>query len=361
MTIHEHHVIIDINRKFGLGLFKVDWYTGVTITAGVALPSWGVSSFAEGTVTNDTIELDISQDSVMTGLLFGVLVEFNFSVHAEVKIIGHFQFRAWKMPKWVYSHWEELVDFSLNLSIDLLPIVVDLIVSLAKLVPGLKKILAILPSGLLSDLQDYKTGINAENGVDLALKIPMKWDVVYIFRQLAELGLEVLSGPVAEIVVPLVEFADDVEEVLESVGFSIKMGPQINIVFPLRVQLTNLVADDVVFDDIDFGETVKGTNPSGALDVVNTPVRRIGYRFETTVNYISVEVGVWIKVTFLKILSIGGSKTSDVVKLIEDITGKEIDMSAITHNSSMTNAIGDDGLKHDGKDNPSINIQVEFV
>ena len=146
---------------------------------------------------------------------------------------------------------------------------------------------------------------------------------------------------------------------------SLSIGPEINLVFPLRVKMTELVADDVVFETLSFdGSTVTGTNPNGALDVANNPVERIGIQFEQTLELMNVEVGIWSKMSFAKIFcllpSLSGAKDFNLVQTLEEKFGFDLGLGSFK--SSMTNEIGQPGQDPDNQwGHPPESVVVEFI
>ncbi len=367
-TIGESGVLLDVGKK--LGWVKAHARLTWNWTAGLALPSWTANiTVKDGTVTNDRMELSIAENTVMGGTFFGLLINLNLSLEAEKWIPGHPGGTLFH-PHWVSGYWEDQMDRSHNFHFDVIPMGLDMIWDLRKEIPAFKKLIALLPQGLLDHMQDFHNDeIANEDGIFLNIRIPMKWDFIYLARQVAEVGVDVGSNvftpAVAAAVTVLTEVGEAMISLEEELGVSLSIGPEINLVFPLRVKMTELVADDVVFETLSFdGSTVTGTNPNGALDVANNPVERIGIQFEQTLELMNVEVGIWSKMSFAKIFcllpSLSGAKDFNLVQTLEEKFGFDLGLGSFK--SSMTNEIGQPGQDPDNQwGHPPESVVVEFI
>jgi len=359
-TIGKSMIFFDRSKK--VGPQKASAKLSANLTLGLALPSWAVSATVdEGKITDDAMELSLTEDTAMGGMFCGALFDLNFVFDTETWIPGYLWHKGWR-PHWVSAHWHDDFNKSLNFPIDLIPTCVDLLYSLAKLVPGFKKLVAIFPKGLLDHMQDYENGLATSEGLFLDPKIPMKWDLIFIARQVAEvaadLGSNVLTPAAAAIVTALTTFAEAMVSLEEDAGVCIGSGPEITLVFPLHVKITGLVADDVTFGTLAFdGNKITGTNPDSSLDIANTPVQRIGFQCEQTLDLMELTLGWWSSVTFQKVFKLAGSRDFNLVQLIEEHAG--LDLGFGSFKSTMTNEIGQPG--YDNYGNPPESIDVRFI
>ncbi len=195
----------------------------------------------------------------------------------------------------------------------------------------------------------------------------MKWDFIYLARQIAEVGIDVGSNVFTPAVAAAVTFLTTIGEAMisleEEAGVSLSIGPEIDLVFPLRVKMTELIADDVIFESLTFdGSTVTGTDPSGRLDIPS--VERIGIRFEQTLELMDVAVGIWAKMSFAKIFcllpSLHGEKNFNLVQTLEEKF--DFDLGLGSFKSEMSNVIGQPGQDPDNEwGHPPSSVEVKFI
>jgi len=356
-TVGSSNVIFDASKVFAWGESKVAAKLSTNIVAGIALPGWGLSTMVDGTIENDKMTIVVSEDDAVAGMFIGVVFDVNFTIDTQFWVPGH-EHWSWGHSHWVSGYWHGLITKSIDIKYDLLPTCVDLVYSLSKKIPGFKKLVALMPQGLLDNMSVYNDGINNESGLRLSPNIPMKWDLLFIARQLAEIGVSAVSGPFVEIAVPIITVGEAMVSLEEEIGVCLGMGPQLEIVFPIKVKITKLVADDVVFEDLVFeGKTIIGTNPNGTLDIDTTPVQKIGYHCEQTLDLVSTSVGFWSSISALKVLSKSGSIDIDLIDKLQDILGFNLGLDSFY--SSMTNTIGAQGNDEFGQRLDS--IEVNFI
>lgn len=367
-TIGESGVIFDTTKKIGWtkATARLSW----NWTAGVALPSWTTSITVEnGTVSEDSMVLDIGDNTVMGGTFFGLLINLNLSLAADQWVPGH-EHVEWGNTHWVSGHWTDLMNKSHNFSFDVIPTGLDLIWDLRTKIPGFKKLIALMPQGLLDHMQDYHSeSITREDGVFLDIRIPMKWDFIYLARQVAEVGVDVGSNvftpAVAAAVTALTTVGEAMISLEEEAGVSLSIGPEINLVFPLHVRMTELVADDAVFKTLTFdGSTITGTDPDKDINPAVTPVENIGIRFEQSLELMEVTVGIWAKISFAKIFcllpALHGEKDFNLVRTLEEQF--DFDLGFGTFTSEMKNGIGQAGQDPDSEwGHPPASVEVKFV
>jgi len=347
---------------------KVLWlklYTKVTTewTAGIALPSWTASStVVGGEISDDTMTLTLQRgtSSAMGGMLLGVEFDLNIIVQASTWIPGYL-WHHWWHAHWVSGHWDDLPGINHNFSFSLVPLCVDIVYALAKLIPGFKKLVAIIPQGLLDHMQDYEDGFAGEAGVFLDPKMPMKWDLIFIGRQCAEVGADAIGAVLTvgdAVVIGLIALAELAISIEEKIGVCVQLGPEICLVFPLHVKITGLIADDVTFESLEFsGDTITGTNPDGQLNIQSQTVSRIGFRCEQILERMEYSVGVWFNASFKKVISIPASKDFDPIQYYEK--KHNIDYGIGSFSSSMTNEIGKNGQYDLGQ--PPEFVEVKFI
>lgn len=336
--------IMDGSAK--VGWLKASANVNFDASVGFALPAWATSmTVQDGEVSADSMRLNFtSTDEVMAGIYVGALCTLRVTLSASLWIPPHATHHGLK-PAWVSGEWSQQMGKELVIPFDVIPVLVDLVVTLAKKVPGLKKLMVIIPTGLLDHLQDYGHGLIQADGVKLYPSIPMKWDLIYLSRQLAEVGVSVLGNvvPAAGMlaVTALVEVGEAMVELEEQAGVCIGMGPEIEFIFPVHVKITKLVADDVVFEEISFdGRTITGTAPNGPLSF---PVKRIGVQCTEAVEPLEFTFGIWANITFAKIFSKGSDAQFNLLDLAQTVLGFDLDL--FPFKTSMTNEIGDPGYR----------------
>jgi hypothetical protein len=367
-TIGESGTLVDKSVKIGWdkARVKLDW----NWTAGVALPSWCASvTVKEGEISDDKMTLTLGENTVMGGMFFGVLIDFNLSLEASQWIPGH-PGGSLLHPHWVSGHWDNLFNKSHDFSFDLIPMGLDMIWDLRTKIPAFKKLIALMPQGLLDHMQDHKNdSIQDEGGVFIDAQIPMKWDAIYLARQIAEVGVDVGSNvftpAVSAAVTALTTVGEAMISLEEEAGVSLSVGPEINLVFPLHVKITELSADNTVFKTLSFdGDTLTGTDPDGELDVASTPVKTIGIRCKQTLELMEVSLGLWVTMSFAKIFcllpKLKGNKDFNLVETLEEKLGFDIGLGSF--NSSMVNGIGQPGQDPDSEwGHPPDSVKVTFV
>lgn len=367
--------IMDSSAK--VGWLKASANVNFNATIGFALPAWATSmTVQDGEVSADSMRLNFtSTDEVMAGIFVGALCTLRVTLSADLWVPGHATFHRFKRPDWVSGHWSEQMGKELIFPFDVIPVLVDLVVSLAKKIPGLQKLMVIIPTGLLDHLQDYGHGLIQADGVKLYPSIPMKWDLIYLCRQLAGGGASILGNVVPGVgmaaIAALVQVGEAMVELEEEAGVCLGMGPEIEFIFPLHVKITKLVADDVVFENISFnGRTITGSAPNGQLTF---PVKRIGVQCTQAMELMEFTFGVWVSLSFAKIFSKGSSRQFNLLDLAQKVL--KVDLDFLPFNSSMTNEIGDPGFRShtvmvkddQGKDMPVIThtvsptIEVKFI
>ncbi|PLX68747.1 MAG: hypothetical protein C0603_06240 [Denitrovibrio sp.] len=357
-TFNISRELFDVSKK--IHCLKSYVQASVEITAGLALPAWTLSSsVAEGSIENDKMTIVLTEDTVMGGMLFGVEMSAHFLFEQDLWVPSHWWHKGWK-PHWVSAHWHDAFSKSIDISFDLIPLLVDFIWDLRDKVPGFKKIAMLFPTSLLDHMQDTQHGIASSHGVFIDARIPVKWDLLFIARQVAELGADILSGPFTEIVTPIVTVGEALISLEEEIGVQIGFGPEIDIIFPVRLRITDLVADDVVFETVAFsGDTIVGTDPNGVLDVDTTPVKRIGVHCKHTLELFELELIVWSKLTAFKILSKSGELGFNLVEELEKHL--DFDIGLDSFNSSLTNEIGKDGVIGDYTYTRPDSVEVNFI
>ncbi|PLX70405.1 MAG: hypothetical protein C0602_06225 [Denitrovibrio sp.] len=336
------------------------------VTAGLALPAWTINSYVdEGTITNDEMRIVLTEDTVMGGMLFGAEISAHFLFEQNTWIPTHIWHKGWHLHK-TSAHWNDTFSKGVDITFDLIPMLVDFIWDLRDKVPGFKKIAMLFPTSLLDHMQDTEHGIVESSGVFINAKIPVKWDIFFIARQLVEVGIDIVSGPLVEIVAVLVAVGEALISLEEEIGVQLGFGPEIDIMFPVRVRITDLVADNVRFGTLEFDSgTIIGTDPQlidttkNALDVDNTPVERIGVHCKHTLELLGLQVSLWSKISAFKVLSHSGVLTIDLVELLEKHLN--FDLGLDSFNSSLTNEIGKDGIIGDYTNKRPDTIEVKFI
>lgn len=361
-TIGASEVLLDSSKKVGpvKASAEITW----NWTAGFSFPAWAANiAVDQGEITENSMSLDMHRNTLMGGCFLGLIIGVHFSFRTDLWYPGHPGHDGWR-PKWVSGHWSNQINKSETMHYDVLALGFNFIWSMRTKVPAFKKLVMLLPQNLLDGMQDYENDKLANSGeVPLKIKIPVKWDLIYICRQIAELGVDVGSNAFTPAVAAAVTAATEVGEAMiafeEEVGMSLGCGPEINLVFPIDIKMTELVADNVVFRELSFDDgTVTATNPDGTPDVGN--IERIGIQFEQSLNFMTVEIGLWTKLTFAKVFSKGASRDIDIVEALEDAIGIELKMAS--YRSRMTNDIGAPGIDPDDPaGQPPESVEFVFI
>ena len=152
-TIGASGVLLDVEKKVGWD--KAHAILSWNLTAGLALPSWSADiTVKDGTITHDSMVLNIAENTVMGGTFFGLLINLHLSLEAQQWVPGHPAGPVYK-PHWVSGHWTDLMNKSHDFHFDVIPMGLDLIWDLRTKIPAFKKLIALLPQGLLDHMQDF--------------------------------------------------------------------------------------------------------------------------------------------------------------------------------------------------------------
>ncbi len=371
-TIERSYVLLDeyVDSHMGNSCkFKLS----TNITVGVALPSWAASfKDVEGGINDAELTVTLPDNTVMGGMFVGAMVQLHFSFDVRSWENGYAYWAGWRHGwKWQSGHWNDWHGFEKTIAFDLIPMGVDFIVKLAALIPKFKILLAIIPNGLLDHLQDVEHDIVDKDGLFLNMSIPCRWDLVNIGKLLVKNSAEVISlagTPALTLVVTaLLELTDDLLIVMEELKVvDIKFGPQLDIVFPLRVTITHLVAgydnfpDTFVYDTLAFeGNTITGSSTSNLVwNDADHPVQSIGIGFKQTLEMPTVDIGVWGHFTLFWIFSVSPFQDLHLVEILEKEMG--FDLGAGSFNSIMSNSIGGSGQESTTGTVPDA-IVVKFI
>ena len=368
-TLLRNGPFFDCSFKFGLGE-QVQAEAGIELTAGLALPAWSLSStLTGGEVKADGMRIDIGENSVMGGMLFGAQVDLNITFKLQQYIPGHEWIHHWH-AHWVPGHYDTMINQEHNFSYDIIPLALDFVYALVKDIPALRKLTMLCPQGLLDNMSDYQKGIDSKDGVFINAKIPLKWDVLFILRQLAEVGADVLGNILPGVGMAAITAVTTVGETLiemeETTALSWAARFEFSLVFPVKVRITALTATDydgksLTYPTLDFeGSSIFGSDPTGDLDTFDADgVEKVGYHCEHTLELFNIEFGIWSVMALAKVFRYPKNAEINLLELLEQKLGIDLVLDLKSYSSYMYNTIGNQA--HDVFDDRVDTIEYGFL
>lgn len=259
--------------------------TGVAIEGGLVGPAYGARMDVTGTVDGNAIDLHVTQDEYVAGMILGVLATLDVRLDAKAPVLKHE----------IHLHHRFEAD------------VIDLLVSTVKLIggliPGVKKLVQFIPPLSTETLRDFQEGVmDGEGLVHLEPTMSGQFDLISFVETLVETGIDFTGvGTVA------VEVIGEILDVIQKTGLlRFETGPYFGVEFPVNVRMSGLAAWDattrVETADLTFtGEHVRGLH--GAT-VLPAQVEHLAVRF-THRKGVDLDLGWYAKVVMLKFIDVG--------------------------------------------------------
>ncbi len=369
------HLVKDkyIDTHFG-DSYTINVLFGATF--GFTLPAWVSDITLEtGDITSDQMTLTVADNKVNSGLMLGVILSTALRLQHRTWSDGYAKLNGFH-SHWVSGHWNSWEGVDKQWDFDLF---VDLVAGLRKvagLIPKLSILNTMIPAGL-GDKQigAETTDIANPDGQYLDTAISLKWDFVKIGGILVRNGLEVAgmgTGPADAAIIAIIEIFTELYKVQKAVKIlDIGCGPTMDLIFPIRLKISDLVAVDssgnkYVYGDIEHSgdsdrRTLTGTNSSSVKIATNAPsdsIERVGMRFVQNLDIFNTIPGVWLKLSLLKIFTIDPSYSFNLPQEICELLGKDY-MKLTSYNAELTNVIGGN-IDMDG-DAKNADVEFKFI
>jgi hypothetical protein len=268
----------------------------------------------EGSVDGDTMQLDVTTDNFVSGMLIGAGIDFTFTLGIQLRR-ETFEFE-WGLPPSVHwkMAWHDVFRESSVIQVDMLTMMFNLakkVESLGKYVPGLSKVLKVLPNIDLPVPRFYNQGITDHisssplftGGLDFPTQLEASWDLVQIAEAVGGTAVEVAQPETT----PFVELTLKLNKVLKAfIKPSVETGPVMGVKFItfLRISGINASWDSVTYELTDVGQIGSGISAAlpAAAQLETTPPTRLGVEFDHR-PAVEFELGWYTKVSWLKIFS----------------------------------------------------------
>ncbi len=287
----------------------------LSLGVGLAGPNWAGTMEMEGDVNGDTMKLDITTDNFVSGMLIGAGVDFTFNLGIQLKR-ETFEFE-WRHP--LSAHWQmewhEVFSENSVTQVDMLTMLYNLakkVISLGKFVPGLSKVLKVLPDIELPIPRSYNQGIADHisssalfpGGLEFPTLIEGSWDLVQIAEAVGGTAVEVAQPETT----PFIELTLKLNKVLK--GFikpSVETGPLMGVKFITFLRISGINAywglEKYELTDVSQeGSGISAQLPAAAQAKTTAP-NRLGVEFDHR-PAVEFDLGWYAKVSWLKIFSL---------------------------------------------------------
>lgn len=306
-------------KNFTLSILhgKVSTDTQLSIGFGLAGPSWAGTMDVDGSLDGKSLQLNIYNDNFVSGMLMGAAISFAFNLQIQYQR-ETFEFE-WRHPfdaHWKMA-WHDLIRMSPQAEFDLLTALynlVKLVVGIGKFIPGISKILKVLPDIDLPIPRTYNQGI-AEHvsssvlfpgGLEFPTQIEGTWDLITIIELVGASAVEVAQPEVS----PIVEIYLKLQKVLKTfVTPAFETGPVIGFKFITYLRITGVNAywgdDKYEASNVkELGEGLVGDLSDSAPD---SAPDKLGIEFDHR-PAVDFTLGWYGKLSWLKIFAIGDQK-----------------------------------------------------
>ena len=293
---------------------KITTDAQLSVGLGLAGPNWAGTMEVEGSVDGDSMQLDVTTDNFVSGMLIGAAIDFTFNLGIQLRReTFHFEWGLPPSAQWKMA-WHDLFRETSVTQVDMLTMMFNLaksVVSLGKYVPGLSKVLKVLPDIDLPIPRSYNQGIANHisshpwftGGLDFPTELEATWDLVQIAEAVGGTAIEVAQPETT----PLVELTSKLNKVLK--GFikpSVETGPVFGCKFItfLRISGINASWGSTTYELTDVGQLGSGilAGLPAAAQSETTPPDRLGVRFDHR-PAVEFDLGWYVKVSWLKIFS----------------------------------------------------------
>lgn len=299
-----------------LGTLSLATRAAITLEGGILGPNYGGRMEVTGTQTGSDISLEVSLDEFEAGMVIGVVAGLELQLEVKEQW-GHAEINKWKPWKshWV-SGWTDLVNTTIKKEIDLIPMLIDLTLTIGGLIPGLKKIVACLPKNVLDGMRDSASGIMGNDGtLVLHPHLVGQLDLITLAEIIVESGVELIPYPP---LIPIVEALAEVNDITSKFQPTIALGPVFGIDFPVKVSITKLKAhapgdtNGVEYSNLTFvGDTITGSSTAPAP----ATIEKVGVEFTHSTG-VDIVIGWYMKLSWFKIFSLGRTNSKDLFSLL---------------------------------------------
>ena len=312
--------LLDLNKDVNISILhgRVSAAVQLSLGFGLAGPNWAGTMDVQGEVNDNTMQVDITNDQFVAGMLVGADANFTMSMGFQFQR-ETFEF-DWRHPfssHWTYA-WHELFRIDMDpQQFDLLMFLVNLQkVSLEVekkiigLVPGLGDIAAIIPDVTLPEPQSFNHGIASHvsslpvfpGGLAFPTTLEVQIPLLEIIELLGKAGIAVVQPELA----PAIEVESRLEKLAKWVKPNVSTGPILGLNFTtyLRISGINAYWGGTQYQATDvhsLGAEIEATLPADAP--ADTPPDQLGIEFDHRPT-IDLTVGWYVCLTWLKIFSV---------------------------------------------------------
>lgn len=286
----------------------------LSIGLGLAGPNWAGTMEMEGSVDGDTMQLDVTTDDFVSGMLIGAGIDFTFTLGVQLRR-ETFEFE-WGLPPsahWQMA-WHDLFRETSVTQVDLLTMMFNLakkVESLGKYVPGLSKVLKVLPDIDLPIPRSHNQGITDHisssplftGGLEFPTQLEATWDLVQIAEAVGGTAVEAAQPETT----PFVELTLKLNKVLKAfIKPNVETGPVMGFKFLtfLRISGINASWGSDTYELTDVGQIGSGISAGlpAAAQLETAAPDRLGVKFDHR-PAVEFELGWYAKVSWLKIFS----------------------------------------------------------
>jgi hypothetical protein len=263
---------------------------GYKVFIGQCGPSYALRFNAQGETSGNEITLNVSNDATQAGFFVGF----------DLELFVNFSIQQWTIH-WVsdgwHSHftsdWETVLTKSLNVTFDLVQLIVSFILAVLQEQGDkdtlLEKVDTALPGvtsswGMFDSRSNQFAANNGTLNVNPGFMIPIN------------------LVPLTEALPPPLDLPFLINEALEALWGDLEMGPQVTLSIPVQVKLTNITVDNQTYGNLQFqGGQVTGT---GGQETANP--KNLGVTLSQSPGF-DIELGVFADVCVLKLFNLSGS------------------------------------------------------
>lgn len=314
--------------------FRLVFSTASKLFIGVAGPGYGIRLDASGSSAGSTLTLNIANDVVVAGLLYGI--NFGVSMNCVTEVL---------VPQWVedgwnsrfIDTWQPLLNLSLDFNIDVIDLIAHLIV------------------GKVVQRNNANTKYNAEKS---STNIDGVIGVFNIFGATDPGTMAAQSGvctvaPTFLLPVNLVSFLKLIPKIgaflvaIENV-IQLSLGITLNFGFPVDISIVRMSLDASQYQNLTWnGAAVTGvTNGTGP----DNP-QRVGMAFQHSLSTrlnedFELSVGLFMSLTFIKVLSVGiTTPTVQIPNLLGQQPTRQSFVNAVSNNIGQPLGLEDEEIE----------------
>ncbi len=312
----------DLNKDVTISILhgRVSTDAQLSLGFGLAGPNWAGAMDVEGNVTDDTLLLDITNDQFVAGMLVGADASLTLNLAFQFER-ETFEF-DWRHPfssHWTYA-WHDLARVNTVFQFDLLTTLVNIAVvgvkivkALLKLIPGLSKIIKLLPDVTLPAPRSFNSGISDHvssssfftGGLDFPTSLEASFNLIDIAEVLGKTGVEVVQPEL----IPAIEIETKMETLAKWIKPTVGTGPIFGLNFTTFLRISGINAywgtekhklTDVHTVGAEIEAKLPAEAPQSAPD-------GLGIEFDHR-PAIDFTIGWYVSLTWLKIFSVQPEK-----------------------------------------------------